>query len=91
LVRELREELEIEVDPCNITPLTFASAALGAEKHLLMPVWQVTEFVGEPVPAEGQELEWVAAGEIGAYKMPGADVPLVVPVQHAMERLIRSV
>ena len=60
----------------GFTALTFASHALSKEKHLLMPLWQVTEFSGEPVGAEGQALAWVDARELTTYEMPAADVPL---------------
>ena len=90
LIRELREELGIEVDASNLVPITFASHALDAEKHLLMPLWQVTEFDGEPAGIEGQQLAWVPAEELSSYAMPEADGPLVVPVQRAMRALVDS-
>ena len=37
-------------------PITFASHPLGETKHLLMPLWRVLDFDGEPVGAEGQKL-----------------------------------
>ena len=55
-----------------------------------MPVWQVTEFDGEPTGVEGQLLAWVPAEELGSYPMPEADGPLVMPVQRAMRALVDS-
>ena len=85
LVRELKEELDIIVDDTHLTPITFASHALDAEKHLLMPLWRVTEFEGEPIGAEGQQLAWVEADALPSYEMPPADLPLIEPVQRAMQ------
>ena len=87
LRRELREELSIEVDAVGLVPLTFASHALDGEKHLLMPLWQVTSFDGEPVGAEGQELSWATAEQLSEYAMPPADAPLLPVVQRAMQSL----
>ena len=84
LARELSEELAIEVEAQDLQPITFASHRIDDEKHLLMPLWRITKFVGEPVGAEGQELAWVEAEALPTYDMPPADVPLIEPVQRAM-------
>ena len=87
LVRELREELAIEVTG-ELVPLSFASHALDEEKHLLMPLYSVTGFEGEPVGAEGQKLAWVTAAELAEYEMPPADGPLIAPVQQALQGMV---
>ena len=76
LVRELREELAIEVkEPC-LAPLTFASHDYG-DFHLLMPLYVCRRWTGRPTPCEGQKLAWVRPNKLRDYPMPPADIPLV--------------
>ena len=80
LARELREELGIELDASALVPLSFASSAIDGGKYLLMPLWGVPRYAGEPVGREGQRVQWVRANQLGALRMPPADVPLVADV-----------
>ncbi|HLF58605.1 MAG TPA: 8-oxo-dGTP diphosphatase MutT [Alphaproteobacteria bacterium] len=76
LVRELKEELGIDVQPSCLAPLTFASHAY--EKfHLLMPLYVCRKWEGQARPLEGQELKWVRVEKLADHPMPPADVPLV--------------
>ena len=76
IIRELREELGIEVKAPCLAPLTFASHAY--EKfHLLMPLFVARRWEGRVRPLEGQNLVWVPLNELRSYEMPPADVPLV--------------
>ena len=76
LVRELREELDIEVEAACLAPFTFASHPY--EKfHLLMPLFLCRKWKGQARPLEGQELKWVRVEKLADYAMPPADVPLV--------------
>ncbi|GBF96550.1 NTP pyrophosphohydrolase [Raphidocelis subcapitata] len=85
LVRELREELAIDVDPSDLAPLTFASHGYDTF-HLLMPLYACRRWQGEPRPAEGQRLAWVRGEELGGYEMPAADVPLIEPILAALAK-----
>jgi 8-oxo-dGTP diphosphatase len=76
LIRELREELGIEVAKACIAPLTFASHAY-ADFHLLMPLYVCRRWQGTVQPLEGQALEWVRPAKMRDYPMPPADEPLV--------------
>ena len=76
LLRELREELGIDVAESCIAPLTFASH--GYERfHLLMPLYVCRKWRGQPQSREGQALAWVRPSRLAAYPMPEADKPLV--------------
>lgn len=76
LIRELAEELGIDVAHNCLAPFTFASHAY--EKfHLLMPLFLCRRWKGQPVSREGQHLAWVAPGKLHEYRMPEADRPLV--------------
>jgi 8-oxo-dGTP diphosphatase len=76
LIRELREELGIEVAKACLAPLTFASHAY-ADFHLLMPLYVCRRWQGTVQPLEGQALEWVRPAKMRDYPMPPADEPLV--------------
>ncbi|WP_328734714.1 bifunctional GNAT family N-acetyltransferase/(deoxy)nucleoside triphosphate pyrophosphohydrolase [Falsiroseomonas selenitidurans] len=76
LIRELKEELGIDVAESCLAPFTFASHRLG-ERHLLMPLYLCRRWEGRVTPLEGQALAWVRPGKLAEYAMPPADKPLV--------------
>jgi 8-oxo-dGTP diphosphatase len=76
LVRELAEELGIDVSASCLTPFTFASYAYP-DFHLLMPLYVCRKWSGIPTAREGQRLAWVRPARLGDYPMPPADPPLV--------------
>jgi 8-oxo-dGTP diphosphatase len=76
LIRELKEELGIDVAESCLAPLTFASHAYE-EFHLLMPLYVCRRWQGQVTGAEGQELAWVRPLKLRDYPMPPADVPLI--------------
>jgi 8-oxo-dGTP diphosphatase len=76
LVRELREELAIDVTESCLAPLTFASHAYE-DFHLLMPLYVCRRWKGDVTSNEGQALKWVRAKDLRQYPMPPADLPLI--------------
>ena len=76
LVRELREELGIEVCLECLAPFTFASHAYE-DFHLLMPLYVCRRWKGQVVGAEGQAIAWVRPQKLKDYPMPLADIPLI--------------
>ena len=76
LIRELAEELGIDVAASCLAPLTFASFTYP-EFHLLMPLYVCRKWSGIPMAREGQRLAWVRPARLGDYLMPPADKPLV--------------
>lgn len=80
LVRELKEELGIEIAKVDLTPLTFASHAYR-DFHLLMPVYLCARWRGTLAAQEGQELLWVRPEDLVRYDMPPADEPLKVALR----------
>ena len=80
LIRELDEELGIDVKPACLAPFTFASHAYETF-HLLMPLFVCRKWSGEVRPREGQEIAWVRAARLGDYEMPAADAPLRAMLQ----------
>jgi 8-oxo-dGTP diphosphatase len=79
LIRELREELGIDVkEPC-LAPLSFASFAYD-DFHLLMPLYVCRRWDGFPQALEHQALKWVRPNQLRDYPMPPADEPLIPPL-----------
>lgn len=76
LIRELAEELGIDVAASCLAPFTFASYAYP-EFHLLMPLYLCRKWSGIAVAREGQRLLWVRPPRLADYPMPPADAPLV--------------
>jgi 8-oxo-dGTP diphosphatase len=76
LIRELKEELDIDVTASCLAPFTFASHGYP-EFHLLMPLYVCRKWHGSVTPREGQRLAWVRPNRLADYAMPPADKPLV--------------
>ncbi|WP_434055079.1 MAG: (deoxy)nucleoside triphosphate pyrophosphohydrolase [Roseibium sp.] len=76
LIRELGEELGIEVNEACLAPLTFASHAYE-DFHLLMPLYICRRWTGTPIGKEDQALKWVRSTRLRDYPMPAADEPLI--------------
>jgi 8-oxo-dGTP diphosphatase len=76
LVRELKEELDIEVCLECLAPFTFASHTYETF-HLMMPLYVCRNWDGEIVPREGQRIKWIRASKLTEYPMPPADLPLI--------------
>lgn len=76
LARELAEELGITVGIDAMVPVSFASAAL-AERHLLLLLYLVYDWQGDPRALEASALAWVRPADMDGMAMPPADVPLV--------------
>jgi 8-oxo-dGTP diphosphatase len=76
LVRELREEIDVETKVACLAPLTFASHSYD-NFHLLMPLYVCRRFWGIPVARQVAALKWVRPKSLRDYPMPPADAPLI--------------
>jgi 8-oxo-dGTP diphosphatase len=83
LVRELREELGVE---------THSARPLITYEHpyphrtVLLDLWHVTEYSGEPRPLEGQPLQWVAPEVLDRVGLLAADAPMVPAIMKVVGR-----
>ena len=80
LIRELKEELGLDIAESCLAALSFASHAY-TDFHLLMPLFVCRVWKGVPEPREGQEIRWVRPMRLGDYAMPPADNNLVSLLQ----------
>ena len=76
LIRELHEELGIDVAESCLAPFAFASHAYD-QFHLLMPLYLCRRWSGRPEARENQTLAWVSPRRLTDYPMPPADKPLI--------------
>lgn len=76
LIRELREELDVETKQACLAPLSFASHSYE-HMHLLMPLYVCRRWQGAPTAREHKALKWVRPQALRDYPMPPADEPLI--------------
>ncbi|ATJ82208.1 mutator MutT protein (7,8-dihydro-8-oxoguanine-triphosphatase) [Halomonas beimenensis] len=85
LKRELHEELGVEIRRAQ--PLIRIHHEYS-DKHILLDVWQVHDFAGEPFGREGQAVRWVPMEELINYPFPAANLPILRAVMLPTEYLI---
>lgn len=76
LIRELKEELSIDVTASCLAPFTFASHAYD-DFHLLMPLFVCRVWEGIVRPREGQATKWLQPAALSGIAMPPADAPII--------------
>jgi 8-oxo-dGTP diphosphatase len=81
LVRELSEELGIEAT--HFRSLLDIRHDYG-DKVVLLDVWWVDQFCGEPEGREGQPIRWVLPEDLSNYPFPEANRAIVDAVQAAL-------
>ncbi|MBZ6065443.1 8-oxo-dGTP diphosphatase MutT [Aeromonas schubertii] len=83
LDRELWEEIGIRVLDC----IPFMELCHDyPEKSVLLDIWKVTRFEGEPYGREGQECCWVPLARLHEYHFPDANAPIVSRLQQGLHR-----
>ncbi|RCV87774.1 Nudix family hydrolase [Billgrantia montanilacus] len=87
LKRELHEELGVEIKRAQ--PLIRIHHEYP-DKHILLDVWQVHEFSGEPFGREGQAVRWVPLQELVNYPFPAANLPILQAVMLPTEYFITA-
>ncbi|MBL4801541.1 MAG: 8-oxo-dGTP diphosphatase MutT [Emcibacter sp.] len=80
LIRELNEELNIDVTEACLAPFVFASHTYE-DFHLLMPMFLCRRWDGILTAQEGQTLKWVKIQDLQNYPMPPADEPLIAMIR----------
>lgn len=78
LVRELREELDIEVvemSPFMQVPFQYP------DRFVLLDFWHVAQWSGQAVGRESQEVAWRRLESLSPKHFPPADEPVLVALQ----------
>jgi 8-oxo-dGTP diphosphatase len=66
LKRELQEELNIQVLAASFC---FSHQHSYPDKTVLLQLWRVDDFLGEPKACEHQELRWISVEELAALNI----------------------
>ena len=80
LIREIKEELNIDINGKCIAPLSFSEFDYK-EFQLLLLLYVCRRWEGKPQSMENNELKWVKPNMLNKYKMPPADDALIYYVQ----------
>jgi 8-oxo-dGTP diphosphatase len=77
LVREIDEELGIDLDPADIRPLTFATRDHARDgPAMVLLLYTCSRWSGEPCCEPGARLEWVGRAGLAQLEKPPLDVIL---------------
>lgn len=80
LVRELREELGIEVE---VGELLESLTHTYPEKTVSLKFFRCHWLKNEPEAIDCHDLKWVTAAELGSYEFPAADARLLEMLQNS--------
>lgn len=83
LVRELQEELGVEVDGATFV-ISYRHAY--ADRSVLLELWLVTQYRGVPYAREAQPLKWVAVDALADANLLAADQPMIVALQALLKK-----
>ena len=75
LSRELKEELGVDIHSADSIMQINHNYN---DKKVLLDVWSVKSFSGEPCGAEGQPVKWVSQASLQGYQFPAANQPIVL-------------
>ena len=80
LIREIKEELDININNKGIAPLSFSEFSYK-EFQLLLLLYVCRRWEGKPKSMEKNEIIWVKPNMLREYKMPPADDALIYAIQ----------
>ena len=80
LIREVKEELNVNINNKCIAPLSFSEFDYK-NFHLLLLLYVCRKWEGKPLTMEDNELKWVKPSMLRKYKMPPADDSLIYSLQ----------
>ncbi|MGI2170247.1 8-oxo-dGTP diphosphatase MutT [Shewanella sp. MF05960] len=74
LIRELKEEVSLDV---NHTSEFIDISHDYPDKHVLLDIHLVTDFTGNAIGVEGQQVKWVDIDALNDYEFPEANKPIL--------------
>ena len=84
LTRELQEELAISISAFE--PLLAISHDYQ-DKSVLLDVWWISSFSGEPAGRQGQPLRWAAITELRQLDFPAANKAIVTALEEKVANI----
>ena len=76
LVRELKEEINVDVSMSCIAPIGFSTSSYS-EFDITLLLYICRKWIGTPIPLEGNDIKWIAPKELKLHKMPEANSSLI--------------
>jgi 8-oxo-dGTP diphosphatase len=89
LVREVREELGVEIDANDLFPVGYACDPPGMcqqRNRYLILLFGARKWLNEPRCLVGEALGWFAVSELSDLKMPPLDIPLALNLAACQSR-----
>ena len=80
LIRELKEELNVNINQKCVAPLTFSEFDYK-EFNLLLLLYVCRRWDGDPESMENNPIKWVKSNKLREYKMPPAEDSLIYCLQ----------
>ena len=80
IIREVKEELNVNINNKCIAPLSFSEFDYK-KFQLLLLLYVCRRWEGEPKSMEKNEIKWVKANMLRHFKMPPADDSLIYSLQ----------
>ena len=74
LIRELKEEVDLDI---NQTTEFMDISHDYPDKHVRLDIHLVTDFTGNAVGVEGQQVKWVDIHDLKDYQFPEANKPII--------------
>ncbi len=87
LVREIFEELGVELSENDLRPLSFASGQTAGSdfgRPLVILLYTCTRWAGKPRCLEGEAIAWCAPESLSSLAMPPLDYPLAERLAEAI-------
>jgi len=75
LIREIAEELDLRLDPADLSPALVADE--GGESPVVLILYTASIFAGEPSGLEGQQWGWFTRIEAGCLPLAPMDYDLL--------------
>ena len=82
-----QSRVELGIDVLATEPLMSVPQHTGS-KSIMLDVFKVTKYTGQPRGLENQALAWVPNSKLRSYPMPPADLPVVAVLQKPPHYLI---
>ena len=76
LIRELKEEINVDVSMSCIAPIGFATSSYS-EFDITLLLYICRKWIGTPIPLEGNDIKWIAPKDLKLHKMPEANSSLI--------------
>jgi 8-oxo-dGTP diphosphatase len=83
-VREIAEELALDLDPAALAPIGFASGPDTFGRPIVLLLYLCRAWQGVPECRDADAIDWFAPAALDALETPPLDVPLIAALRRAL-------